>query len=172
MRHDVSNAHAILHALKLRGYSQSAIGARIGKSQAVISRWGERKGSPNISEYEALVRLSETLPPRAGLPSGAEQQADAGASGADGSRGLPEASGKVAGTSEVARISVPVDGTLLELADDLGLDLEALFAQVGTAAVRAEIKRLWQQQNRAAIEARNDYFEKHGLPLARYRSRR
>lgn len=159
MQPDTSNAHAIIHSLKQRGYSQTAIGARIGKSQAVISRWGERKGSPNLSEYAALVRLSETLPAKA------EQMTDITELSAP-------AGERVHGRqpSDVARVSVPVDGTLLELASDLGVDLEALFTRVGTAAVRVEIKRLWQEQNKSAIEARNAYFEKYGLPLARYRS--
>lgn len=149
MRSDTSNAHAIIQSLRTKGFSHQEIGERIGVSQPTISRWGNRKSAPNKAVYAALVEMHEALLPNS--PASENQKHSA----------------KTLGN---ARVSVPVDRTLLELASDLGLDLEALFARVGTAAVRTEIKRLWQEQNKSAIEARNAYFEKHGLPLARYRS--
>ncbi|MBT9371431.1 type II toxin-antitoxin system CcdA family antitoxin [Rhizobium sp. CSW-27] len=64
---------------------------------------------------------------------------------------------------------VPIDSRLLAEANDLKLDV-ARAAEDGIArAVKAEKERLWRIENAEAIAAANDYVEKHGLPLAKYR---
>lgn len=47
----------------------------------------------------------------------------------------------------------------------LGLDPEQVLAE----AVRAEKTRRWQAENAAAIAAKSEWLEKHGLPLEKYR---
>lgn len=68
------------------------------------------------------------------------------------------------GLAPSAAVTIAPD--LAELANQLDADLGTLFATIGAEAVRAELKRLWQARNKAAIAARNAYFEKEGLPLA------
>lgn len=65
--------------------------------------------------------------------------------------------------------SVEVDERLLTEARDLKLDVEKAAADGIAHAVKAEKERLWKLENAEAIQAANDYVEKHGLPLARYR---
>ncbi|MBK7685786.1 MAG: type II toxin-antitoxin system CcdA family antitoxin [Rhodocyclaceae bacterium] len=44
-------------------------------------------------------------------------------------------------------------------------------AETGLAkAIAARRAELWLAENRAALDSSNTYFEKHGLPLAKYRS--
>jgi antitoxin CcdA len=52
-----------------------------------------------------------------------------------------------------------------------GLDVNvSRAAEAGIAeAVAAEKARLWKLENRATIEAWNEYIGKHGIPLEEYR---
>ncbi|MGX8011500.1 type II toxin-antitoxin system CcdA family antitoxin [Mesorhizobium sp. ORM8.1] len=52
-----------------------------------------------------------------------------------------------------------------------GLDVNvSRAAEAGIAeAVAAEKTRLWKLENRATIDAWNDYAEQHGIPLEEYR---
>ena len=44
-------------------------------------------------------------------------------------------------------------------------------AEAGLARAIADRRaELWLTENRAALDSSNTYFEKHGLPLAKYRS--
>ena len=44
-------------------------------------------------------------------------------------------------------------------------------AEAGLAHAIADRRaELWLAENRAALDSSNTYFEKHGLPLAKYRS--
>lgn len=70
----------------------------------------------------------------------------------------------------------PRKSTNLSLAADLVEEAKALDINLSRAceagleaALKDERKRRWQEENREAAEASNAYFEKHGLPLARYR---
>lgn len=65
--------------------------------------------------------------------------------------------------------SVTVDERLLQEARDLKLDLSRAATDGIARAVKAEKERLWKIENAEAIKASNDYVEKHGLPLAKYR---
>lgn len=64
---------------------------------------------------------------------------------------------------------VALDEALLAEARALKLDI-ARAAEAGLAqAIKVEKERLWRTENADAIRAANEYFEKHGLPLAKYR---
>lgn len=56
-----------------------------------------------------------------------------------------------------------------EEARALGLDPALIAAQAVEEAVRAEKGRRWQEENRAAMDAWNEWTERNGLPLAKYR---
>lgn len=62
-------------------------------------------------------------------------------------------------------LTINVTQLLRELADEVGLDIQS-FCE---SALRVEVTRMWQEQNREAIEAMNAWVEKNGLPLEEYR---
>ncbi|CAM5488778.1 hypothetical protein ATER59S_03415 [Aquamicrobium terrae] len=65
--------------------------------------------------------------------------------------------------------NLSIDANLLKQARGLDVNVSRA-AEAGIAeAVAAEKTRLWKMENRATIEAWNDYIEKHGLPLEEYR---
>ena len=65
--------------------------------------------------------------------------------------------------------NVSLNGRLLQEAKALGINVSRA-AERGLALQIAEARaKAWKKSNRAAIRAANDYIEKHGLPLARYR---
>ncbi|SIQ61452.1 antitoxin CcdA [Rhizobium sp. RU20A] len=65
--------------------------------------------------------------------------------------------------------TVSIDSRLLMEARDLKID-PSIAAEDGLArAIKAEKERLWLIENADAIRAANEYVEKHGLPLAKYR---
>jgi antitoxin CcdA len=51
----------------------------------------------------------------------------------------------------------------------LGLDPDLIAAQAVEEAVRAEKARRWKEENREAMDAWNEWTERNGLPLAKYR---
>ena len=62
-----------------------------------------------------------------------------------------------------------LNGELLFLVRELKIDL-SLAAEDGIKrAVKVERERLWRIENAEAIQLENEYVEKHGLPLAKYR---
>lgn len=70
----------------------------------------------------------------------------------------------------------PRKSTNVSLAADLVAEAKALEINLSRAceagleaALKEERKRRWQEENAAAIAAWNDWHEKHGLPLERYR---
>ncbi len=65
--------------------------------------------------------------------------------------------------------NVTIDQTLLDEAKGLGLNISRAAETGIETAVRAEKERLWQVENAEAIQSSNDYVEKYGLPLAKYR---
>ena len=76
----------------------------------------------------------------------------------------------------IVPIKRPRKSTNLSLAADLVEEAKSLDINLSRAceagleaALKEERKRRWREENSAAIEASNAYFEKHGLPLARYR---
>lgn len=64
---------------------------------------------------------------------------------------------------------VAIDSRLLAEARDLKLDISSAAEDGLQRAIRAEKERLWRIENAEAIAAANDYVDKYGLPLAKYR---
>lgn len=65
--------------------------------------------------------------------------------------------------------NISLDSGLLSEAKALNVNLSRAAAEGISLAVKSERERLWREENAEAIKASNDYVEKHGLPLARYR---
>lgn len=65
--------------------------------------------------------------------------------------------------------SLPLDGALLSEAQALKVNVSDAAEDGIARAVKAEKERLWKLENAEAIDAANDYVEKNGLPLARFR---
>lgn len=65
--------------------------------------------------------------------------------------------------------NVTLPSQLLEDAKALGLNVSHACESGLSVAVAAAKAKRWQDENRAAIEARNAYYEEHGLPLASHR---
>lgn len=65
--------------------------------------------------------------------------------------------------------NVTIDSALVEEAKALGLNLSQLAEDALAKAVAEEKSRLWKIENRASLDAWNDYVEENGLPLAKYR---
>ncbi|KIH76162.1 antitoxin CcdA [Geoalkalibacter ferrihydriticus] len=74
-------------------------------------------------------------------------------------------------TSRVLRraANVSINEQLLAEARDLKVNISRAAEDGLARAVAARRGELWLEQNRAALESSNDYVERHGLPLARYR---
>lgn len=79
-------------------------------------------------------------------------------------------------TSEVLMPSPPrkaanlsLDSTLVEQAREFKINISRAAEEGITAAIKAERERLWRLENAEAIRQSNEYVEKHGLPLAKYR---
>jgi antitoxin CcdA len=74
------------------------------------------------------------------------------------------------------RFDAPKKATNLSLNEDLLLEAKARGINLSKAAERGLCEAIAEQQatewlveNKAALESSNEYVEKHGLPLARYR---
>ena len=66
-------------------------------------------------------------------------------------------------------ITVHIDKTLVPDAAALGLDVTAIVEHSLAEALAAEKGKRWAEESAEAIRSSNDYVEKHGLPLAKYR---
>ena len=65
--------------------------------------------------------------------------------------------------------NLSIDSNLLRDAKALDVNISRA-AEAGIAeAVSAERARLWKLENRHKLEAWNEYVERNGLPLAKYR---
>jgi antitoxin CcdA len=62
-----------------------------------------------------------------------------------------------------------LDSNLVSQARDLKINLSRAAEDGIGRAVKAEQERLWRLENAEAIRLENEYVEKHGLPLAKYR---
>jgi antitoxin CcdA len=65
--------------------------------------------------------------------------------------------------------NLSLDSRLVEEARDLAINISRACEQGLEQAVREAKRARWIEDNRAAMEASNDYVAKHGLPLAKYR---
>lgn len=62
-------------------------------------------------------------------------------------------------------LTIRVTQMLKELADDVGLDIQAFCEE----ALRREVTHRWREQHREWAEARNAWIEENGLPLQKSR---
>lgn len=65
--------------------------------------------------------------------------------------------------------NVSLDSRLVEEAKALGLNMSQLAEEALAKAISEEKSRRWKLENQAALDAWNDYVDKNGLPLAKYR---
>jgi antitoxin CcdA len=65
--------------------------------------------------------------------------------------------------------NLTIDPALLDEARALHINLSATFEASLRDAVRARKAAQWLEENRAAIQRSNEWVEKHGLPLEKYR---
>jgi antitoxin CcdA len=68
------------------------------------------------------------------------------------------------------RVTIELDAESIAAAEAAGIDLSQLLVEALRrrlpnlhAAERAELDRRWQEENRQAIEAYNQFIEEHGL---------
>jgi antitoxin CcdA len=65
--------------------------------------------------------------------------------------------------------NLSLDEKLVTQARDLKINISRAAEDGIARAVKAERERLWLIENAEAIRLENEYVEKHGLPLAKYR---
>ena len=65
--------------------------------------------------------------------------------------------------------NLTIDPVLLDEARALNINLSATFEASLRDAVRARKAAQWLEENRTAIQSSNEWVEKHGLPLEKYR---
>jgi antitoxin CcdA len=129
--------------LRQLGLSQKRFAAELGVSEATVSAWVSGRSMPDMRKIPLI------------------ESATAGAvTLADFLDGNPPA-----GPSGLAEAQTP----LAAEARQLGLDADRIAEQAVRAAIGAEKARRWAEENRAAIEAWNRYFEDNDTPLAEYR---
>ena len=66
--------------------------------------------------------------------------------------------------------NLSLDGALIEQAKELKINISRAAEEGISHAIKAERERLWRLENAEAIRQSNEYVEKHGLPLAQYRT--
>jgi antitoxin CcdA len=76
-------------------------------------------------------------------------------------------SGYAAGPKKTTSVSVAEP--LLAEAKALGVNVSQAAEDGLAKAVAAKRAELWLRENHEAIQSSNEYVEKYGLPLARYR---
>ncbi len=65
--------------------------------------------------------------------------------------------------------NLSLDSNLVSEARELKINVSRAAEEGITKAIKAERERLWRVENAEAIRLENEYIEKHGLPLAKYR---
>jgi antitoxin CcdA len=65
--------------------------------------------------------------------------------------------------------NVSLDSALLEEAKALGINVSRACERGLAERIAEERASRWRTENRDAIASSNDYVERHGVPLARYR---
>lgn len=64
---------------------------------------------------------------------------------------------------------VNLDAALLERAEHLKIDISKASEDGLARAVARRQAALWLEANLAALQSSNEFVERHGLPLAKYR---
>jgi antitoxin CcdA len=65
--------------------------------------------------------------------------------------------------------NVSLDSELVEQAKLLGINLSQSCEEGLRKEVSKALSEQWLRENKSALDWSNDYVEKHGLPLAKYR---
>ncbi|MCJ9751304.1 type II toxin-antitoxin system CcdA family antitoxin [Neorhizobium sp. BETTINA12A] len=65
--------------------------------------------------------------------------------------------------------NLSLNSNLISEARELKINVSRAAEEGITKAIKAERERLWRLENAEAIRLENEYIEKHGLPLAKYR---
>lgn len=68
------------------------------------------------------------------------------------------------------RANVTLDGTLLDAARDLDLNVSAIAETALRMAVRKARAETWARENAGGLARRAAWIEENGLPLARWQS--
>lgn len=66
-------------------------------------------------------------------------------------------------------VNVSIDAALAAEAKEAGLNMSNTLEIALTAQLKGHREAKWREENRAAIEESNHYFERHGLPLEKFR---
>ena len=67
-------------------------------------------------------------------------------------------------------INVSIDPEIAREAKAAGLNVSGVLERALRAELKAYREKHWKAENKAAIESMNAYVEKHGLPLAKFRT--
>jgi antitoxin CcdA len=65
--------------------------------------------------------------------------------------------------------NLSLDATLVARAKDMGINVSEACERGLADEVKKAREKKWLEENKAALDWSNDYVEKHGLPLAKYR---
>ncbi len=65
--------------------------------------------------------------------------------------------------------NLSIDAEIFEEARALDINLSGAAQEGIQRAISAEKARRWKEENAEAIRSSNEYVEKHGLPLEKYR---
>jgi antitoxin CcdA len=135
--------------LKLHGLTLEAFGERVGVSHVTVLRWCTGQTVPR--GRDVLRRIAEATGGAVTVSDFFEE--------------LPAALAPKGQASEFADAQSPY----IAEAAALNLDPAAIAQAALRKAIGDEKARRWLDDNRAAIEAWNRYFEENDTPLAKYR---
>ncbi|CDX13345.1 conserved hypothetical protein [Mesorhizobium sp. ORS 3359] len=76
---------------------------------------------------------------------------------------------KIATNANRQPANLSIDSQLMAEAKGLNVNVSRAAEAGISEAVAAEKTRLWKLENRATMDAWNDYVDKHGIPLAEHR---
>lgn len=75
----------------------------------------------------------------------------------------------MAASSQRKSANLSLDTKIVADARELGINISRAAEKGLLSEIKAERERRWREENAEAIAAANEYVEKHGLPLAKYR---
>lgn len=71
--------------------------------------------------------------------------------------------------TKAARVNLTLEQALVDEAKALGVSISQASNQGLAAAVKKARSERWLEENRPALDSYNEWVEKNGLPLAKYR---
>ena len=66
-------------------------------------------------------------------------------------------------------VNVSIDAELAAEAREAGVNVSGVLDRALRSELKAHREATWREENREAIASMNDYIDKNGLPLAKYR---